>query len=244
MVATGRWQAAQSYEQGYWEAQANKIAAGAEQELAFYDWRAQQLRERLDRLGLSALTAGTSRVVEVGSGPVGLASYFPASRAVLFDPLQDFYSSNAALSALRNPRAEYRRARGEELPCAAGEFDLAVIENCIDHVQDCHGVMRELHRVLAPGGILYLTVNCRSGWGYYVHRVISSLKLDPGHPHTFTPPRVEALMRRHGFSVVDMQVGSYEEAYEEDRSSTNRRARIKAALGVSEYLASVVCRKG
>lgn len=243
MVATSRWKTAQTYEKGYWEAQAARIASGAQEQLDFYDWRSSQLVQRLERLGLGGLTTGQAAVVEVGSGPVGLATYFPAARAVLIDPLQDFYSSNAALTALRNPKAEYLQGRGEQLPVESATFDLAVIENCIDHVQDCDGVMRELHRVLKAGGTLYLTVNCRSNFGYYMHRLISTLKLDPGHPHTFTPVRVQALMARFGFQVLDTEVGSYEKAYEEDRTSDSSRARLKARLGVSEFVTSVICRK-
>jgi SAM-dependent methyltransferase len=192
---------------------------------------------------LGTLTDGSARVLEVGGGPVGVASFFPSTGAVLVDPLESFYGSNEVLRKLRNPRAEYVTGRGESLPVESGEFDLAIIENCIDHVQDAEGVMRELWRILRPAGVLYLTVNCRSKTGYVVHRALSSLRLDPGHPHTFTPPRVAALLRRHGFEPVDTEIGSYEEARREDRASPIRRARLKALLGVSEYVTSVISRK-
>jgi hypothetical protein len=103
--------------------------------------------------------------------------------------------------------------------------------------------MRELGRALRPDGILYLTVNCRSKTGYMVHRMLSSLRLDPGHPHTFTPPRVAALLRGHGFEPVDTEIGSYEEARREDLASPTRKAHLKAYLGVSEYVTSVISRK-
>jgi len=243
MVGPGRWRTAQRYEQSFWAGQAEQIAAGATSQLDWYKWRSDRLAERLNRTGLGTLTDGSARVVEVGGGPVGVASFFPSARAVLVDPLESFYVSNEVLRKLRNPRAEYVSGRGESLPVETGGFDLAIIENCIDHVQDADGVMRDLWRVLSPAGILYLTVNCRSKTGYVVHRTLSSLRLDPGHPHTFTPPRVAALLRHHGFEPVDTEVGSYEEARREDRASPVRRARIKAFLGVSEYVTSVISRK-
>jgi SAM-dependent methyltransferase len=243
MVGLGRWKAAQRYEQGYWARQAEQIAAGATSQLDWYRWRSDQLVQRLVRCGLGTLTEGAATVLEVGGGPVGVASYFPSSRAVLVDPLESFYGSNEVLRKLRNPRAEYASGRGESLPVESGAFDLAIIENCIDHVQDAQGVMRELGRALRPAGVLYLTVNCRSKTGYVVHRTLSSLRLDPGHPHTFTPPRVAALLRAHGFEPVDTEIGSYEAARREDLASPTRKARLKALLGVSEYVTSVISRR-
>jgi len=235
-----RWAAAQSYERKYWESRARQIESGASAQLGWYKWRAEQLEQRLCTTGREDLCRGKARVIEVGSGPVGLATFFPASRAVLVDPLHDFYGSSSVLSAMRNPSAEYVTGRGEALPVADGAFDLVIIENCIDHVQNMHGVLRELVRVMTPGGLLYLTVNCRSRPGYYMHRVLSRLKIDAGHPYTFTPARLTRLLGQYGFAVRHAEYGSYLKAWKEDFASPSRTARAKAVLGVSEYLASVL----
>jgi SAM-dependent methyltransferase len=219
------------------------MAEGASAQLGWYEWRAEQLRDRLTRLGLAESVAPAVRVLEVGGGPIGVATFYPGSRKLSVDPLQDYYAGNEVLRALRSPSMEYRTGVGEDLPCEDEEFDMAMIENCIDHVQKVDGVMSELHRSLRPGGILYLTVNCRNPVGYYVHRVLSRLRIDPGHPHTFTPDRTTALLRRHGFEVLDVAVGSYEKARTEDLESEHSRARWKARLGVSEFVTSVVARR-
>jgi SAM-dependent methyltransferase len=159
---------------------------------------------------------------------------------VLVDPLHDFYGSSPTLSGLRNPRAEYLTGRGEALPVEDAAFDLVIIENCIDHCQDMEGVLRELVRVLAPTGLLYLTVNCRSAGGYYVHRALSRLRIDAGHPHTFTPARLVALLGRYGFRVTDQELGSFAAAWKDDLASASAASKVKALLGVSEYLASVL----
>ena len=235
-----RWAAAQSYERKYWESRARQIESGASAQLGWYKWRAEQLEERLRTAGRADLCRGDARVIEVGSGPVGLATFFPASRAVLVDPLHDFYGSSPVLSAMRNPCAEYITGRGEALPVDDGAFDLVIIENCIDHVENMHGVLQELVRVMTPGGLLYLTVNCRSRPGYYMHCVLSRLKIDAGHPYTFTPARLTRLLGQYGFGVCDAEYGSYLKAWKEDFASPSRTARAKAVLGVSEYLASVL----
>lgn len=243
MVVVERWKTAQQYEAGYWARQAEAIANGTASQLEWYRWRADQLRAWMAAATPDHADIPKLDVVEVGSGPVGLASFLDAKSAVLVDPLNDHYAALASLTTMRNPSATYLTGRGESLPVAASAADLLVIENCIDHVQDIDGVMKEIVRVLRPHGLLYLTVNCRSPIGYLVHRAISTLSLDPGHPHTFTPARLRTLLVSFGFDLIEMRVGSYWTALRDDLASKSRRDNLKGVLGVSEYLSSVLARR-
>lgn len=67
---------------------------------------------------------------------------------------------NAARS--RYPRMEAVRADVRRLPFAAGEFELVVSLSTLDHfprIEDIGLALRELHRVLEPGGLLLLTLD-------------------------------------------------------------------------------------
>jgi len=240
MVSPARWQRAQQYERGFWESLATHIADGSVAQLDWYRWRAEQLVLRLRSLGLERLTEGCARVVEVGCGPVGVAGFFPARERLAIDPLEPYYASNATLTALRDPAVEYRQGSVETLPCESGRYDLVIIENCIDHVRDVRAAMRELRRALSHTGTLYLTVNCRTRWGYLMHRALSRLAVDASHPHTFTPRRAERLLRDHGFRTLQFEIASYAAARRADFAAPERRARLKALLGVSEFVTSVV----
>lgn len=236
MVTRDRWRKAQEYERGYWEGQAAEIARGQANRLDFYEWRAGELSRRLRESGFGWLTDGKARVVEIGSGPIGVVSFFPGADRIAVDPLEPFYGSNAELSALRDPRVEYRAGTGEELPVEDGAADLVIMENCIDHTQDVDQVMREIARVLRPGGVLHLTVNCRIPPGYVVHRLLSRFAIDAGHPHTFTAGRARALVTdRPEFRMASFEKGSFLKALGEDLRG-NVRARAKALLGVSEFV--------
>lgn len=240
MASAARWQRAQRYERDYWSSIASGIAAGSVSQLNWYQWRAGELARRLRDLNRGALTEGQARVVEVGSGPVGIVGFFPASERVAVDPLEPHYASNTTLTALRNPLVQYRGGAAEQLPCESGRYDLAIIENCIDHVRDVDGAMQELERVLSPTGLLYLTVNCRTRWGFVAHRALSRLRIDAGHPHTFTPHRVQRLLRDHGFKTLQVEVSSYGDARRQDLTAPDRRSRIKGLIGISEFVCSVV----
>lgn len=240
MVTVDRWQAAQAYEQGFWQGIGEQIASGRESQMEWYRWRAEQLAARLREAGRADLADGSARLIEVGCGPIGIASFFPARAAVAVDPLNDFYGTNPALSGLRNPAVSYVNGPGEALPAESGAFDLAVIDNCIDHVRDVDAVMAELRRVLAPGGVLFLTVNCRTPLGYAVHRVLSRLRIDAGHPHTFTASRAQGLLGRHGFTLLALRVDSYLAALRDDLRGPGLRPRLKGILGTSEFVTTTL----
>jgi SAM-dependent methyltransferase len=243
MVTDARWKAAQSYERGFWNKVAREISSGAAPQLDWYEWRAGQLLGWLREGGLDSLESGRGMVVEVGSGPIGICSFFPAATRIAVDPLEPFYATNEVLVRVRNPEVDYREGTGEALPIDEGRADLLIIENCIDHVRDVDSVMREIRRVLRPGGILYLTVNCRSTIGFVVHRLLSNLAADAGHPHSFTDRRIEDLIDRHGFQRLATRKQSFAQAWLSDLRGPGARPRLKAALGVSEYLVSILARR-
>lgn len=145
------------------------------------------------------------------------------------------------LTRLRDPTVDYLPGVGEELPFQDDHFDLVIIENCIDHVEDPDLVMSEIRRGLRTDGIAYLTVNCRSRWGYVVHRLLSRFRIDPGHPHTYTANRVrQSLMMSTGFEIVRMNTGQFLDAWLEDLRDPKVRRRLKAVMGVSGYVATVL----
>lgn len=239
---SSRWQEAQRYEAGYWKKVAQRLAQDESRQLDWYGWRAERLRRLLREVGLDHLTDGEARVLEIGSGPVGVTAFYPGKRRVALDPLEGFYRSDPLLTELRDPEVEYREGVGEDLPFDDASFSLIIIENCIDHVSDVDAVMAEIARVVRDQGALFLTVNCRTSWGYWVHRLLSRLRIDPGHPHTFTANRIQELVRRYGFELLHFDVDSFWDAWWEDLRGAGPKDWLKAVLGVSHFTAHLVAR--
>lgn len=129
-------------------------AKGHEQEYidAMSD-RSARVREKLE---CECAIGSDARVLEVGSGAHGLIFCFGASHGVGIDPLAHHY---AALFPAWQRRVQTIAAAGEHLPFADASFEVVLCDNVVDHAEDPAQIVREIVRVLAPGGLLYFTVN-------------------------------------------------------------------------------------
>lgn len=61
-------------------------------------------------------------------------------------------------------RVDLRQYDGHELPYPDSTFDLIISLHVVEHVQDADVYMRELFRVLRPGGVLFLELPNRHYW--------------------------------------------------------------------------------
>ncbi len=97
-----------------------------------------------------------ARVIEVGSGAHGLIFYFGTEPGVGVDPLAVSYGR---LFPMWQRSAKTVAACGESLPFPDQSFDIVLCDNVVDHAESPKQIVGELARVLAPGGLLYFTVN-------------------------------------------------------------------------------------
>lgn len=105
--------------------------------------------------------SGAERVLDVGSGKGAFCGVLSRAgyRVVGVDP-----SAPAVSIAKRHVGAEipFVLGSGESLPLRAGQFDRAVSVCVLEHTADDGRVLREVHRVLKPGGVFALSVDSLS----------------------------------------------------------------------------------
>jgi SAM-dependent methyltransferase len=102
-----------------------------------------------------AASAHTSpRILDVGCGTGFNLEQLAAagfSRAVGLDP-----SSDALMDCRSRRTCTLVQANGAFLPFAASSFEVVVALDVIEHIQDDESALKEIARVLAPGGTLVL----------------------------------------------------------------------------------------
>lgn len=121
------------------------------------------LSGRLAYLDARGLVAPGARVLDVGCGG-GYLSEALAQRGAVVTGVD---VSEGALDAARAHREDlqisYVLAQGEDLPFQDSGFDGAVCTDVLVHAADPAAVLREIGRVLRPGGWLYVS-SIVAGW--------------------------------------------------------------------------------
>jgi SAM-dependent methyltransferase len=236
-IGTPRWVKAQAYEKAYWQRLGDDIERSR---LGWYAWRAEQLEKRLEA---SRMSNRDGKVLEVGSGPIGIVNFLAWGERYAVDPLEHFYCTRPTLVGLRNPAVRYQAGTGEDLSFEDGSFSLVIVDNVLDHTYEPGRILRQVARVLRPDGCLYLAVNVHTMWGALLHTGLAVLQIDKGHPYTFTSGRLRRFVASRGFEIVTEQIEDYKAARRENRRSTVLTDRIKGYSGLSEFSHNMVCRK-
>lgn len=242
MASLKRWRQAQEYERAYWKKAADRIASGVSGQFSWYEWKAGEMEKRLAPY-FKEDEKIKARVLEIGSGPIGIVTFLKWGERYTIDPLEDFYKSNPVLSQLRDRTVRYGQGGGERLPFEDGALSLVILDNVLDHVHEASGVLNEIHRVLAKDGILYLAVNLHTSWGAFLHRILSRLLIDRGHPYTFTAGSIRTFIQRHRFNILTESINDYQQARAQDLKSAASKDKIKGYTGLSEFIYYAVCGK-
>lgn len=179
------------------------------------------VRQREVTLGLLALTPGES-VVDIGSGPGFLCESMADAvgeqgRVVGLDISDDLLA--AAQQRNARPHLSYRRSDAIALDAPDAAFDVAVSTQVFEYVADCDRALREMHRVLRPGGRALVVA---TDWDSVVWRSSDRERMralltvweghcaDPRLPRTLVP-RLRAagfdVSAVHGHPIINTRLG-------------------------------------
>jgi SAM-dependent methyltransferase len=118
--------------------------------------RSAKVIEALERAGVAL----RGRVLDAGCGGGGTALSLAeeAGFAVGLDLEARFAGSGTRLAAEKAiANCAFVQGDGARLPFRAGSFDLVFSHSVIEHVSSAEAYLREVHRVLKPGGVFYLS---------------------------------------------------------------------------------------
>ena len=135
------------------QAKSDRALGHEGQYIAAMQQHSARVRAKLERVRPISEDAA---VLEVGSGAHGLIFYFGLPRSFGIDPLAAEY---VKLFPAWQRRVQTVAAIGEALPFPQSSFDVVLCDNVVDHAEYPARIVREIVRILAPGGLLYFTVN-------------------------------------------------------------------------------------
>jgi 2-polyprenyl-6-hydroxyphenyl methylase/3-demethylubiquinone-9 3-methyltransferase len=177
--------------------------------------RCDYIESRVDRIfGREAF--GQQEVLEIGCGG-GLLSEGMAKRRALVVGID---SSESSLQVARahtqksglGQNTFFEQGYAETLPYADGSFSVIVCMDVLEHVQDLQGVIKEITRVLAPGGIfIFDTINrtpiARIALIWIGERFFQKNGLVPGlhsYDKFIKPLELKELIAKSGLKVCEM----------------------------------------
>ena len=110
-------------------------------------------------------------------------------------------------------QARARLQRGEiicgELEKAGlddAQFDLCVLSDVIEHVRDPLAFLREIHRLLKPGGAIFIATPSLASWSAKLLKR-NWMEFKPEHLTYFEPKTLETALFRTGYNQVIVQPG-------------------------------------
>src|SRR5690606_32586629 len=130
----------------------------------FDKWKSHYLSEYARGRSILALLAerapelrieGT-RVLDVGCGDAGVAIAFAeaGARAFGIEPFELSVERGRVRAEEHGVTVDLRVGVAEELPYERASFDLVLLDNVLEHVQDRERTLDEIDRVLRRGGLL------------------------------------------------------------------------------------------
>lgn len=96
----------------------------------------------------------------------------------------------------------FQVAAAEALPYPAGTFDLATCRIAPHHFTDVPAFLREMWRVLRPGGVVLVadTASPAAGEVQEWHNLVERLR-DPSHVRNYTPAQWRVFVEEAGFAI-------------------------------------------
>ncbi|MDT4969318.1 MAG: hypothetical protein QOJ64_4055 [Acidobacteriota bacterium] len=160
------------------------------------------------------LTGGTGRLLDIGSGrgEVLVAGRERNWVTVGIEPTASFAEHAATLSG-----SEIRHEPVERCGFDKESFDVVVLAAVLEHLYNPNETIREIARILRPGGALFVDVPNESGLYFRFGNLYQKLSrrdwtvnlaptFEPFHVFGFNPRSLRLLLSKHGLSVRHWRV--------------------------------------
>lgn len=221
------------------------------------DTHALALIERIREL--TGVERGSVLDVGSGRGEVLWAAAQLGWTAVGIEPSPSFAERAAAHSGV----TDIRRQSIEQCGFAAESFDGVILQALLEHLYNPDETIREIARVLKPGGVVYADVPNEEGLYSLLGNLYQRLRardwvinlsptFSPFHVFGFGPRSLRALYKKHNLRPVEFRIGGGQSSLPRSKGLFGTLEQLGAsaitdlsnALGMGTYIASWAMKGG
>jgi ubiquinone/menaquinone biosynthesis C-methylase UbiE len=248
-VSSKRWEIAQDSERAYWQSFTKETLLKEEAER--HEKKAKILEEEWKRfVNLNK----NFKILQIGCGPEDVINYISVGKRYAIDPLADFYKEKFNLNY---DSFSFLNGRAEKLPFKDNYFDIVILANVLDHVEQPEKVLSEIKRVLKEKGIFHFEnlfyqknfVRIAKIYGI-IKKSLTGNIFNIHHPFMFRLKDLKNLLSKD-FSIIydeiGRDIGSYDTLEEmkkikkKEKKLTIKIPAIFGLYGTINYTA--ICRK-
>jgi glycosyltransferase involved in cell wall biosynthesis/2-polyprenyl-3-methyl-5-hydroxy-6-metoxy-1,4-benzoquinol methylase len=113
------------------------------------------------------------------------------------------YSAHGCEASLPRLRGNGTMVKGEarDIRHLDGTFDVCILSDVLDHVYDPRGLLEDVHRLLRPGGSLFIATPTLDSWSAKVLKQ-TWMGFKPEHLHYFNRNTLHSLLFQTGYEQV------------------------------------------
>jgi len=236
-VSSKRWEIAQDSEKEYWEGFTKETLLKEEAER--HEKKAKLLEEEWKKfINLNK----NSRILQIGCGPEDVINYITTSKKYAIDPLADFYKKKFNLDY---SSFFFIEGRAEKLPFKDDYFDVVILANVLDHVEQPENALSEIKRVLKENGIFHFENIFYQKNFIRIAKIYGTIKksltgniFNIHHPFMFRLKDLKRLLSKD-FSAIQEEIGreigccdSFEEMKKGKKREKKLTTKIPAMFGL------------
>ena len=188
-----RWNIAQNSEREFWSRKfSKKSIMNLEKK---YSQRAKFITKELSKF--KKLNKNI-KVLQIGCAALDMIYYISFGKKYAIDPLADFYGE---FFKIDYKNIHFKKGIVEKLPYENSFFDIIILANVLDHVQNPEKALSEIKRVLKDEGLFYLEVDVSNKAYIFlanIWRFLNSLFgkiFNKPHPYIFSLDNIANLVK-------------------------------------------------
>ena len=142
-------------------------------------------------------------ILDMGCGTGGMPHYIHDMNYIIGTDISDVAIKQAKETFKDNPKKMFKQMDAQNLTFRNKEFDIVFAKEVIEHLPDVQKAIKEIYRVLKPGGLFVLTSPNRGSMHLQVNKILGykDFKCSYDHIKEYTYEETVKILEDAGFTI-------------------------------------------